>query len=133
MKRRAFLGSALGAVGIGAYMHTKANSDKNFASIRVKEISNAIQRYQFDVGTLPETGEAGLQALITKPTDEKVAAKWGGPYVTDSNTLKDPWNNSVKYEVVKDEAGVDVAHVWSMGPDGNDNTEDDIRSWSAPQ
>lgn len=120
---------ALAGAGIGGYMLVQANSDKKLALIKVKEVADAINRYKIDIGTYPEDGEAGIQALITKPSDEKVAAKWSGPYI-DGGAPSDPWNQPIQYALVTDENGNQQAHVSSNGPDGSPGTDDDIKSWS---
>jgi general secretion pathway protein G len=120
---------ALAGAGIGAYMYVQANSDKKLAKVTVSEVANAINRYKIDVGSYPEAGEAGIQALLTKPSDEKLAAKWGGPYLNGA-APNDPWNNPIVYDLATDENGNQVPHVSSNGPDGSAGTDDDIKSWT---
>ena len=53
-------------------------------------------------------------------------------YVNDP-TAKDPWDN--EYQMLCGDqlpAGAKGIGVFSMGPDGKPNTEDDIRSWTQP-
>lgn len=87
-------------------------------------IMRAITQYKFDTGQYPE----GLKDLIEKPSDDDVAKKWTGPYLVDKSGLKDPWDREFKYsrEGQHNENGVDL---WSVGPDGNDGSDDDIVNW----
>jgi hypothetical protein len=43
---------------------------------------------------------------------------------------KDPWGNDYQYACPA-ERGSGEFDIWSWGPDGEDNTEDDICSWVA--
>ncbi len=87
-------------------------------------ISKAIIAYQFNCNQYPE----GLKDLFDKPSDDKLAKSWAGPYLQDREGLQDPWNNEYQYQFPgqHNEKSFDL---WSMGPDGKSDTEDDIRNW----
>lgn len=87
-------------------------------------ISKAIIAYQFNCGRYPES----LKDLFDKPSDDKLAKLWQGPYLQDQEGLQDPWANEYQYAYpgTHNEKGFDL---WSMGPDGKSDTEDDIRNW----
>jgi general secretion pathway protein G len=87
-------------------------------------LMRAITQYKFDTGQFPES----LKDLIEKPSDSDVAKKWTGPYILDKSGLKDPWDFEFKYNRngQHNEGGVDL---WSVGPDGNDGSDDDIVNW----
>lgn len=87
-------------------------------------LSQAIKLYKFDVGHYPEN----LKDLVEKPSGSEEAKKWSGKYLEDIRGLKDPWDHDYMYngKGQKNEGGFDL---WSVGPDGNDGTEDDIVSW----
>ena len=101
------------------------------SEIRVKKIMGRLGEYKLAIGHYPTEEEGGLQALITKPTfeDENKGKKWVGPYVEGSD-LKDDWDNDLKYELAEDDSGRKSPRVSSNGPDGQEGTEDDIKSWS---
>jgi len=92
-------------------------------------IAQALKMYRMDVGTYPST-EEGLQALVERPDSiPEDSDKWGPePYIEDPETLKDPWGNEYQYRYPGEfnEKGYDL---WSLGPDGEDGTEDDIGNW----
>src|SRR5262249_46023205 len=87
-------------------------------------IPQMIERFYFDCGRYPES----LKELYEKPSDDKVAKKWSGPYVNGPENLKDPWGNEFIFQApgTHNEKGFDLS---SMGPDGKPDTEDDIRNW----
>ena len=67
-----------------------------------------------------------LQDLWEEPADSELADKWAGPYL---DPLKeDPWGNEYMYEKEgKNNPG--KYDIWSKGPDGKSNTDDDIGNW----
>ena len=107
------------------------NVDKTMTSSQTKitesfvngSLATPMMTFKLAVGRYPTT-EEGLDALLTAP--ESVADKWKGPYVR--NLPLDPWGNKYQYRypAVKSKDGYDV---WSMGPDGQNETEDDIGNW----
>lgn len=86
-----------------------------------------LQSYRMHMGDFPSTTD-GLQALITAPADK--AERWRGPYLEGSKSvLNDPWGNPYRYAYpgTHNKNGYDV---WSVGPDKQDGTADDIGNWS---
>ena len=94
----------------------KADIDANLAS--------ALDMYEIDTGHYPKSDE-GLQALSSKPTDPKVAARWKGPYV--KKRPMDPWGNAYVYQYPG--AHGDGYDLYSYGKDGSEGGGDDITSW----
>ena len=68
---------------------------------------------------------------LSKPADEKRAQNWDGPYFDGENSPVDPWGNEFKYEYPPSHGKRDFPDISSIGPDGEENTEDDIVNWSA--
>jgi len=97
---------------------------------RTGPIAKQLDIYRLDVGRYPE-GEDGLKKLCEKPEDEEEAKKWKGPYL-DASSLKDPWGEEYKYRF-PGETRPEVYDLWSMGPDKQDGTEDDIKSWATDE
>ena len=88
------------------------------------ELSRVIDLFQINTGVFPEE----LKYLVEKPEDEEIAKKWAGPYIKDVSGLLDPWGHEYQYtqEGQHNEKGYDL---WSMGPDGQDGTDDDVKNW----
>jgi len=125
----------LAGIGVVSYTRIKAGADKKTAKLLIQQTASAVELFYAAVGTYPAT-EDGLQALLTAPEDEKMAEKWrggGGPFLKKGQIPTDPWGNELKYELVEDassESGGPTFHIWSLGPDKQEGTDDDIRSWS---
>jgi type II secretion system protein G len=83
--------------------------------------------YASHTGTWPTT-EEGLRALIERPQNPAVAAKWLGEYIPtdipDADQLFiDPWGKAYVYRQTPD--GEKPFELKSLGPDGVES-EDDI-------
>lgn len=105
-------------------------ADVKATKLQVSNIEQALKLYAADCRTFPQT-EEGLAALMSKPADEKRAKNWDGPYFDGETSPVDPWDNEFKYEYPPSHGKRDFPDIWSLGPDGEENTEDDIVNWSA--
>jgi prepilin-type N-terminal cleavage/methylation domain-containing protein len=84
--------------------------------------------YAVDMRTFPGT-EDGLQVLLKPPADEKKARKWDGPYLDDEIIPGDSWDSDFVYEYPPTKGTRDFPNIFSSGPDGEPNTDDDITNW----
>lgn len=91
-------------------MDSLAKARVNTARLKMGEVSKALDMYAIDRGGYPTQSE-GLAELVT-PREGRALLK-------DAN---DPWGRELRYQL--DAEGRPVLH--SMGPDGQDGTEDDI-------
>jgi len=113
----------------------------------------SLERYAIDMNKFPSS-EQGLAALIAAPAadttgdsggdsgggelelegDDAAAggssSAWDGPYLKTETLPKDPWGNSYRYEFPATHNKMNVPDIWSLGPDGQENTDDDIVSWT---
>jgi len=109
---------------------SQKKSEIKAANMGIFGIKKGLDSYYVDNRTFPST-EEGLAALYEAPADEKRAKKWDGPYMEGSlDKLVDPWGNEFKYEYPSTHGSEDFPDIWSVGPDGEDNTEDDIANFS---
>lgn len=105
--------------------------DKGFeitARTQVKgNLAMTLELYFNDHSMYPTT-EQGLQALFTKPTTEPIPANWK-QLLTELPV--DPWGHAYQYRYpgVHNQSKFDV---FSMGPDGQPDTADDIGNWPKP-
>ncbi len=105
----------------------------NSTVIKLKSIEQALSSYKVNVGRFPNEDEGGLQALLRRPDfeDERLGDKWNGPYIKPGTPLDDAWGNTLRYELVDktliDEPDAPDYELFSVGPDGLEETEDDIR------
>jgi general secretion pathway protein G len=80
--------------------------------------------YELESGTLPTT-EQGIKALWSKPTVEPIPTHWRAMLEDET---KDPWGRSYVYRN-PGKHNTDKYDVFSMGPDGLPDTDDDIGNW----
>lgn len=108
----------------------KKKADINLTRIQIDSFESALQDYYLDMRKFPAT-EDGLQALLEQPSDESAARKWAGPYLDDDVLPLDPWDNPYEYEYPPANNTRDIPDIWSNGPDGEADTDDDITNWRA--
>jgi general secretion pathway protein G len=108
---------------------SQKKADINAAKTQIGMYKAALERYALDCKKYPAS-EQGLTALVSKPSDLSENAAWDGPYVSDE-IGRDPWGNEYQYKYPPEKGSSDNPDIWSFGPDGEDNTEDDICSWSS--
>jgi general secretion pathway protein G len=106
--------------GIGESANVKA------ATVQVAALERAIDMYKFQTKQFP----ASMDDLVNEPSDAKVAKNWAGPYIKTNKDLIDPWDNAYKYDA-KGKKNQGAYDVWSLGPDGQDGTDDDIGNWES--
>ena len=106
---------------LGKFM---TDSQTNIAKSMVSDaFAVPMMSFKLSVGRYPTT-EEGVKALETAP--DSLGERWKGPYVR--NLPLDPWGNPFQYRfpAQKSKDGYDL---WSNGPDGQPDTEDDIGNW----
>ena len=109
---------------------TQKKADLQSAKTQIGMLKGSLQHYALDCKTFPTTDQ-GLQALLAKPADLDDSVAWGGPYIDSDSLPKDPWGHDYKYEYPPTHGTTaDRPDIWSMGPDGQDGTDDDITSWT---
>jgi len=86
---------------------------------QLRTFETLLYTYQLQIGSFPSSDQ-GLMALIEDPGLDG----WSGPYLTQKSLPKDPWGGRYVY-VKEGTRGIDY-DVFSMGPDGNEGTEDDV-------
>lgn len=86
--------------------------------------TNALRMYETQNQFLPSTDQ-GLNALVERPGSRPVPSNWK-PVL--KKLIMDPWGNPYQYRRpgTKDKGGFDL---YSMGPDGVPDTQDDIGNW----
>lgn len=100
---------------VGPRLFTKVDSSKvTTAQTQVKMLKGALEALRLDVGRFPTESE-GLALLNAPPTDEKLRARWRGPYL-DEALPPDPWGNAYQYSVPG--AGGQPFALYSLGADG---------------
>jgi len=93
---------------------------KNVARAETKAIENAVNMYLADTGDTLSSG-FDLTVLILRPED---GGGPEGPYFNKADDLLDPWNSPYLIRV-PGEKNFDF-DIYSVGPDLQEGTEDDI-------
>lgn len=109
------------------FMGTQKKANINAAKTQIGLFKSPLEMFAMDMNTYPTT-EQGLDALVNEPGDLENPAQWQGPYL-DSQIPTDPWGRPYQYEYPPTRNTSDVPDIWSVGPDGEDGTEDDIGNW----
>jgi general secretion pathway protein G len=119
------------ALVVPRFLGAQRRADRQTAQAQIGLLRGALERYAMDTKNFPNT-EQGLQALVSAPGDSETgtAASWDGPYINKDEIPKDPWGNEYQYVYPPERGAGDLPDIWSYGPDGEDNTEDDVCSWS---
>jgi type II secretion system protein G len=94
----------------------------------VQTVKTSLGMFQVDCGRYPTTAE-GLRVLLETPNGSSIT-NWKGPYLDKSTELKDRWGHEYVYSCpgIHNTDGYDL---YSLGPDGKDNTGDEIGNWVA--
>lgn len=82
-------------------------------------ISSALTLYEMAVGEYPDD----LRDLVEDPGVDG----WNGPYLT-KKTFLDPWGNEYQFQYPATAGGLEY-DLYSVGPDGQEATDDDIVNW----
>ena len=92
---------------------------------KIKALETALVSYKISNLIYP-TQEQGLEALVSPPHVEPKPKRWS--QVIKPEGLMDPWGHKFTYRNPgKHNAG--GYDVFSFGPDGLENTTDDIGNW----
>ncbi len=101
----------------------RANMQKAVSDITALETS--LSMYKMDNYKYPST-EQGLEALVTQTDIEPMPRRFPeGGYV--KRLPNDPWGNEYQLLNPGEHSNMDV---FSMGPDGEAGTDDDIGNWN---
>jgi general secretion pathway protein G len=114
----------LASLAVTTYRGVQDRALKDAAKSKVGIISGQIDTYQLHMRNYPQS----LQDLMNKPSDARLAERWAGPYFKDSSALRDPWENEIRY-AAPGKHNAQSYDIWSVGPDGQDGTQDDIGNW----
>ncbi len=92
----------------------------------IASIGLALDLYELDLGSYPSTLDALVAAEAPSSLSQEAQAQWNGPYLK-KGLPKDPWSRSYVYNQPS-QHNQDY-DLYSMGPDGQKETDDDITNW----
>ncbi len=131
---------------------SKKKADINAVKTQIGMFQSALERYAVDMNRFPSS-EEGLVALVSRPStdgsdvsssdsgssddapaegggSESSGAAWDGPYLKTETLPSDPWGKPYSYEYPPTHNKINLPDIWSFGPDGQENTDDDVVSWT---
>ena len=102
--------------------------------LNIKNFEDAVKLYAVDHdGQYPEGDAETVVSLLMSTTDEETGQP-RQPYLEE--IPKDAWDHPLQYEYPpsgnRQTVGGKPA-IWSIGPDGQDGTDDDITNWEQTQ
>jgi general secretion pathway protein G len=125
-----FIVLALSAV-VGLTLFGRQDDAKvQLAQTDLNTIKSALRMFRFDMGRYP-TEDEGISVLwdseLLETEGDVEESPWKGPYLENPIPV-DRWGNEWGY---RDESEYEQDYdLWSFGPDGEEDTEDDLTSWA---
>ena len=121
-----------GIIGCGmiSNFHARAIADAEGA-----QLIGVADRIPEPAATFAEThgctAYESVDAMLAAPSDLPNQDKWFGPYLkAQGNAVpKDPWGSEYVYEYPGKNNEQDLPDIWSIGPDRQDGTDDDVGNW----
>lgn len=121
------LGTLAGMV-VPSLMQSQEDANIQTAGIEIKTIETAMKMYKLKNNFYPTT-EQGLEALVNQTDVEPIPRTFPEEGFL-SEMPRDPWNNEYLLISPGEQGTIDI---FSMGPDGTADTEDDIGNWTVEQ
>jgi len=117
------LGILAGVVAVNV-KGTTGRAKERATRTQITNLESAMETFEINMGRYPTTDE-GLKALVENPDG---SPDWTGPYVKSKTVPKDSWNHDFVYNP-DGERGL-YYDLYSLGPDNQEGTDDDIGNWS---
>ncbi len=96
---------------------------------QISAFEQAISAFNLDCGFYPDS----LDALIKPPSSGKTCKGYPSEgFLSKKEVPSDPWKNAYNY-AHPGTHNTDGYDLWSIGPDGEDATSDDISNWATEQ
>jgi len=114
--------SSVWGIGILVNQPTCTGDDFMSAKADIHTLQTNLIRYRTMTGSWPSEAQ-GLRALAEKPVTDPVPTSWHK--LMDLSRLIDTWGHPYQYRN-PGKGKTSGLEVYSMGPDGQDGTEDDV-------
>lgn len=114
----------LAAIVVPRIMDRPDEARKVKAQQDIRALEAALNLYRLDNYTYPTTDQS-LDALVTKPAAPEPPRWKQGGYI--DRLPMDPWQHPYQFLNPGTHGTVDI---YSMGPDGQSGTDDDIGNWT---
>ena len=122
----AILLAILGLVVVNL-LPAKAGADADLTRVQIGSMTEALRRFNLDLGRYP-LEEEGVRVLWTSADlDEEDIARWRGPYL-EKPVPTDPWGNEWIYRAPSELVEGMPYDIVSLGPDQEEGTPDDLHN-----
>lgn len=111
---------------VGNLMESADEAKVQSTAIEIKNLESILDLYKLKAGQYPTT-EQGLEALVTMPEMEPIPRNYPENGFLDALPV-DKWGN--EYQLINP-GEMGKFDLFSVGPDGEAGTEDDIGNWNA--
>ena len=113
----------IAAVAVPSFFSYIAKGKKTSTISTLRTLETAVATFNADTGSYPMS----LSELVNRPTDEKVAKHWEGPYLQKEVTV-DGYKNELVYRITK--GGKHPYELYSWGANGEGSPESEwINVW----
>jgi general secretion pathway protein G len=118
------LGLLAGTVSITIVRQTE-KAKKEATKIQISSLGTAITTFHLECGFYPQA----LDNLINPPSGGRTCKGYpNNGFLEKKEIPKDPWGGDYNY-LSPGTHNSDGYDLWSLGPDQEDGTEDDITNW----
>jgi len=116
----------LAAFVVPQFMGTQKKAEIKITQSRIDgSLTTQLELFRTHMNRYPDE----LSELSEEPNDDEEKAKWAGPYIKDPNAMKDVWDQELRY-AFPGEFNKNSYDLWSLGPDKEDGSNDDIGNWT---
>jgi len=106
------------------YFSQVGKSEVQVTKAQIDALDKALDQYRLDTHRYPTT-EQGLQALVTKPSNE---TNWNGPYLKKA-VPSDPWGRPYIYKNPGQKGDFDLVSYGRDGQPGGSGEDADITNY----
>ena len=116
-------------LGFGSYamVGTMDRAERGKVEADFKALTTALIEYKTVTRRYPSTAQ-GLDALVNRPTSAPKPKRW--ERIMRPDGIVDPWGNPYEYTYPGKHNPTDY-DIFSVGKDGQPNTEDDLGNWDS--
>lgn len=119
---------ALGAIVSVAVLSRRDEANIQLAKTDLTNLEKGLKWFYFQYNRYP-TDEEGLAVLWSSETLDPELDQSTWKAQMEKPLSKDRWGHEWMYMQQRDDDPTKYA-LWSVGPDGEDGTEDDLKTWS---
>jgi general secretion pathway protein G len=115
--------SVLAAIAVPRFTGHSKEARITAARLEIRNIETALDMFEISAGRYP-TSDEGLLALVEQPSGVE---NWRPAF--EHGVPDDPWGNVYAYRCPGQHNTIGF-DLYSLGPDGQEGTDDDIDNWS---